>query len=162
MHPAAPVLDTPGLVRYGFPEFVRGTSPAAGADFSYAVEGAYYERIVSLHCKFVADANAASREVVVSYQDAGGLRFGLYGINTTVTASLTAYYEFSAFQPEAVATVDGSALVPLGPLLLAPTQGFKIHVVSIQATDQLSEIRFVRERFFTTNQPPQYVPHSGP
>lgn len=161
MHAAPQSLDNPPLQRYGFPEVVRAANPAAGADFSYTVDGAYWERLIALHCKFVAAGDVASREVVVSYEMAGGLRFALAGINTTVTASQTAYYEFNVFQPEAVATVDGSALVPLFPLLLAPTQGFKLHVVSAAATDQLSEIRFTRERFWSTNQPPRDVPHSG-
>lgn len=153
MHATIPTVDAPPLWRYGLPETIHQASPAAGADWSYTVTGHDYLRLVSLHCKFVADANAASREVVVSYETNAGERFGLYGINTTVTASNTAYYDFSAFQPEAVATVDSSALVPLGPILLAPTQVIKLHVVNIQATDQLSAIWTVWERFYTTNQP---------
>jgi len=157
----APALDSPPLQRYGLPEFRRHTSPAAGADFTYSLPGDFYVRLIALHCKFVADANAASREVVVSFEDAGGLRFALAGINTTVTATNTAYYEFGAFQPEAVATVDSSALVPLPPIILAPTQQFKVHVVNIQATDALSEIRTIWERFYTTGQPRPDGPHSG-
>jgi hypothetical protein len=148
-----PELDAPPLRRYGLPELVHAASPAAGADFSQAIGGAFYTRIISVFVKLVADANAASREVVVSYETAAGDRFGLAGINTTVTATNTGLYFFSAFQPEAVATVDGSALVPLSPIILAPTQVFKIHVVNIQVGDQLSQIRYVQERFYTQNQP---------
>lgn len=157
-----PVLDAPGLLRYGLPDVFFAASPAAGADFSYAVGGQHFHRIIAVHCKLVASATVASREVVVSYETQDGKRFGLAGINTTVTASQTAYYEFSAFQPEAVATVDSSALVPLPPIILAPTQVMKIHVVNIDTTDALSEIRIVREMFYTTNQPVHNVPHSGP
>lgn len=157
----APVLDSPPLWRRGLPELVYGQSPAAGADFSVAVTGGSFVRLVAVYCKFVADANAASREVVVSYEDQGGNRFALAGINTTVTANNTAYYAFSAFQPEAVATVDSSALVPLPPIILLPTQVFKLHVVNIQATDQLSQIRYVQERFYTTEQPTTGYPTPG-
>jgi hypothetical protein len=159
---SAPALDSPPLERFGYPELVYGAAPAAGADFSYAVTGAYFVRLVSVYCKFVADANVASREVVVSYEDAGGNRYGLAGINTTVTAGNTAYYAFSALQPEAIATVDSSALAPLSSLLLPPTHGFKLHVVNVQAGDQLSQIRFVVERFYTHGQPPgRYPPEPG-
>lgn len=153
-----PTLDAPALQRYGLPSFERHTSPAAGADFSYAVTGQYYVRLVALHCKFVADANVASREVVVSYEDAGGLRYTVAGINTTVTAGNTGYYEFNAFQPEAVATVDSSALVPLPPILLTATQVFKLHVVNVQVGDQLSEIRTIMERFYRHGQATEYGP----
>lgn len=158
---AAPVLDSPPLVRYGLPEWKVHTSPAAGADFSYSVPGDFMVRLIAVYCKFVADATAASREVVLSYEDAGGNRFGLMGANTTITASNTGYYAFSAFQPEVIATVDSSVLVPLHPVILVPTQVFKLHVVNIQATDQLSQVRTLWERFFTTDEPSTYVPHSG-
>lgn len=158
---AAPALDSPPLERFGLPEFAAHTSPAAGADFSYAVTGAYFVRLIAVYCKFVADANAASREVVLSYEDAGGNRYALAGINTTVTANNTAYYAFGAFQPEAVATVDSSALVPLPAIILAPTQVFKLHVVNIQVGDQLSQVRTIWERFYTADQPPRNGPRPG-
>jgi hypothetical protein len=148
-----PALDSPPLPRYGWPSLEYGATPAAGAHFTKTIEGNYLARLVSLHCKLVTSATVASREVVIEYRDAAARRFGLSGINTTVTASNTQYYEFSAFQPEAVATVDGSALVPLNPILLRPTDDFRVYVVAIDTTDQLSEIRFVWERFFTSGEP---------
>ena len=157
---AAPVLDSPGLVRYGFPEWKAHTSPAAGADFSYQLPGDYYVRLVSIYCKIVTDSNAANREVVLSYEDAGGNRYALTGANTAVTGSQTAYYAFSAQLSEVVATVDSSVLVPLQPLLLVPTQVLKLHVVNVQVGDQLSQVRTVWERFYTTKQPPRDVPRS--
>lgn len=159
MHLAAPVLDAPPLDRYGLPELVYGTTPAAGAHYSAAIPGQFITRLLSLHVKLVADANVASREVTIEYRNADGLRFALAGINTTVVASQTAYYEFSVFQPEAVATVDSSALVPLPPLLLMPTFDFRVYVVNIQATDQLSQVRYVWERFYTQGQPPRAAAH---
>lgn len=146
---AAPALDSPPLQRYGFPELVYGAQPAAGAHFTPTMDGRFHVRLVSLYCKFVADANVASREVVVEYREAGALRYALAGINTTVTAGLTAYYAFSAFQPEAVATVDSSALVPLPGIILPPTHDFRLYVLNVQAGDQLSAIRFVWERFYS-------------
>lgn len=161
MHATPPILDSPALLRYGLPEFKTHTSPAAGADFSYQLPGDFYVRLLSVYCKFVADANAASREVVLQYTDAGDNVFDLAGINTTVTASNTAYYAFSAFQPEVVATVDSSALVPLHPVILAPTQKIILHVVNIQATDALTQVRTNWERFYTTTGERVAGPHSG-
>jgi hypothetical protein len=36
--------------------------------------------------------------------------------------------------------------------LLRPTDDFRVYVVAIDTTDQLSEIRFVWERFFTSGE----------
>lgn len=158
---SAPLLDSPPLLRYGLPELKSHAAPAAGTDFTYQLPGDFYVRLVSVYCKFVADGNAASREVVLQYLDAESNVFDVAGINTTVTATNTAFYSFSAFQPEAVATVDSSALVPLHPVILAPTQKFRLHVVNVQAGDALSLIRTNWERFYTTNEPPRDGPHSG-
>ena len=156
--PVIPALDAPALVRYGLPEYFQHTSPSAGADFTFAIGGSFFVRLVSVFVRLVTDANVASREVVVSYETGESNRYGLAGINTTVTASNTADYYFSALNPEAVATVDNSALVPLPPILLPPGHQFKLHVVNVQAGDQLSRIRTVWERFYTTNQPNPYFP----
>lgn len=161
MHRSAPVLDSPPLERYGLPEWHAHADPAAGADFSYQLGGDFYVRLIAVYCKLVTDGTAASREVVVSYEDAGGNRYDLMGANTTVAASSTAYYAFSVFQGEVVATVDSSVLVPLHPVILLPTQTFKLHVVSVQAGDQLSQVRTVWERFYTHGQPPRNAPTPG-
>ena len=153
MHAIAPVLDSPELYRYGYPTLEKGASPAAGADFVRTLDEGFAARLLSVHVRLVASADVASREVVVEYRDEADNRFALAGINTTVTAGLTADYVFSAFQPEAIATVDGSALVPLPPLLLMPAWDFRIHVVSASATDQLSRIRYVWERFYVGRPP---------
>lgn len=158
---AAPVLDSPGLQRYGFPELVYGANPAAGAMFSYAVEGAYYERLVTVFCRIVCDANVADREVIVEYRDAGGNRYAIGGAATTIQATETGDYFFSAFLGEDIFTVDGSVCAPLPPLVLPPTHTVRIYVTNIQATDQLSRIRFVRERFYTSPGPAVNGPHPG-
>jgi hypothetical protein len=157
---AQPVLDSPPLVRYGLPELIEAASPAAGADFTATVDGNYFVRLVSVFCRIVCSADAASREVVVEYQTAEGNRFALTGAATTITAGLTGDYFFSSSLGEDIFTVDSSVLAPLPPMLLAPTQKFLIHVVAMDNTDQLSRIRYVWERFYTTNQPPSGGPLS--
>lgn len=153
-----PDLDSPPLVRYGLPEYVLGASPAAGADFTQAVDGNFFARLISVHARLVTDANAANRTVCVEYRDGNGNRYMLSGTATTQAATLTADWIFSAFQPATVAAVDTSNLVPLVPMLLLPTHDFRVHVVNVQAGDQLSRIRFVWERFYTTGTPTRAVP----
>lgn len=153
MHGAIGDVAASPLQGFGAPSYAQFDSPAAGADFTYSAAGIYLERFLTLHVKLVTDGNAANREVVVSFEGPGSRRFALAGINTTVPASQTVYYEFSVFQPEAVATVDSSALVPLPAVVLGPGIVLKVHVVNIQATDQLSQICGWREQFPRVNPP---------
>lgn len=150
-----PLLDAPPLQRFGLPELVYGVSPAAATDFVAEMPGQYFTRILSVFCRLMTDATVADREVVVEYRNANNDRFALAGAAATVPASSTVDYFFSAFLTTDIFTVDGSVLAPLPPILLMPTFDFRIHVVSAQAADQLSRIRFEREQFFTTGQPIQ-------
>jgi hypothetical protein len=145
----APVLDAPPLQRYGLPEYTVGDSPAAGAHFTHQIEGQYHERLVSLHVRLVTDANVANRQPLIEFRDSEDNRFLFSGAPTTQAASLTNDWVFSAFQYTAEWTIDDSVLIPLASVLLPPTFDFRVYVDNIQATDQLSRIRFVKERFWT-------------
>jgi hypothetical protein len=144
----APVLDAPPLRRFGGPELVFGANPAAGADFVQEGDSGYFVRYLSVFCRLDTDANVANREVVVEYRSGENLRFGLYGAPVTWPANEVAEYAFSAYQPRAEWEVDSSVIVPLGPVLLPLGSDMRIHVVNVQATDQLDRVRFVRERFY--------------
>jgi hypothetical protein len=150
----APLLDSPPLRRYGLPSLERGANPAAGADFVQPIEGQWLTRLLTVSCRLVCSADVASREVVVEYRDAEDVRYAVAGAATTLTAGETGDYFFSAFLGTDIFTVDSSALCPLPPLLLSPTHDFRIHVVNVDNTDQLSLIRWTWERFYTTDQPP--------
>ncbi len=126
-----------------------GVSPAAGADFSLTMEGRYTTRLLSVHVRLVTDANAANREVVLEYRDDQNLRFRVHGAPVTWPATSTVDYEFAVNQEQYAWPVDTSVLVPLSPLFLPAGWNFRIHVVNIQVTDQLSAIRGTWERFPT-------------
>ncbi len=145
----APLIDSAPLERYGLPERQQIDNPAAGAAFTQAVDGAFYLRLVSVFCRFVADGNAANRDLVVEYLDTAGVRFGLMGSGTVVTAGQTRDVLFSAFQPQVVVLVDNTHLVPLQPIMLGPTDRWRLNASNIQAGDQFSRIRVVREQFYS-------------
>lgn len=154
MHARAQDTDSPPLIRYGFPELVSGTSPAAGADFSQAIGGQSFVRLVSLFVRLVTDGTVANREVVLEYLTAEGNRYALAGAPVTVAASSTYDYAFNTFQPTAEWPCDSTILVPLLPMVLRPTDSFKLHVVNVAAGDQLSRIRWVQERFYSSSPVP--------
>lgn len=145
----APVLDAPPLRRYGIPELVEAASPAVATDFTQELGGRFLVRFLAIFVRLDTDANAANREVVVEYRSAGDLRFALFGAPATVPADDVVEYAFSVYQPRAEWEVDSSVIVPLGPALLPPTFDMRIHVVNVQAGDQLDRVRFVWERFYT-------------
>lgn len=147
-------LDSPALQRYGVPERVAPTSPAAGADFTQTVDGAFYARLVAVFVRLVTDANVANRLVVVDYRDSAGNRYDVQGPNSTQAASTTLDYCLSAFQADEKANIDGTALATLHPMLLLPSDQFRIHVQNMQVGDQLSRIRFTWERFYSDVQLP--------
>lgn len=149
MH-AAPLLDAPPLERYGVvPALEYGANPAAGAHFEQAIEGRYYARLLTVFCRLVTSADVADRQVCVEYRDAADQRFLIAGAPVTQSADSTNDYAFQAFVGQSDWPVDSTILVTLPPVMLSPTMDFRIFVDNIDNTDQLSQIRFLWERFFT-------------
>jgi hypothetical protein len=151
--PYPPLLDAPALYRVGLPEYERGASPAAGEHFAPALDGSYFYRLLSLHVRLVTDATAADRTVVIEYRDTEDSRYDLSGNPVTQDESTTTDWIFSVFTEHGEWPVDDTILVPLHPVLLLPTHDFRVFVDNVQAGDQLSRIRFMFERFYTTGQP---------
>ncbi len=153
-----PLVDSPPLKRYGLPELVFAASPAVATDFVQAIPGHDFARLVSVFVRLVTDGNAANREVVIEYRTAEALRYDVMGSAVTQAATLTIDYLFSGFREVVTSLVDATQLIPLHPTILPPTHDFRIHIVNAQVGDQLSRIRFLWERFYTTDQPPTDEP----
>ena len=145
------MVDSPPLRRFGWPELAYGTAPAAGAHYVQTVDGAYLQRLVSVFVTLTTDATVADRTVVVDYLDAAGERYQLSGAPLAQTASSANDWSFNVFQPRAEWTVDGSAIIPLAPTLLLPTHSWRVYVSGIEAADQLSNVRYVFERFYSAD-----------
>lgn len=155
MHGAmTPALDSPPLYRYGLPELVNGASPAAGADYTYTPGGGYFARLISCAAHLATDGTAANREVVLQYLTASDDVYCTAGAPVTVSASSAYGYTFSAFQPEAVWPVNTGILVPLSPIVLRPSDKFRLHIVNVQTGDALTAIRFLVERFYSDSPVP--------
>lgn len=143
-------LDNPPLHRYGLlPTLEYGTSPAAGATFTHTVDGRYYERLVTVFARLVTDANAGDRTVYLEWRNDADARYAMAGAPVTQPASTTTDYAFQPWLGQPDWSVDGTVLVPLPQLLVPPTWDWRLNVADIEATDQLSQVRFLVERFFT-------------
>lgn len=155
MHgPRTQFVDSPALVRYGLPEYARRDNPAAGAHLVETIPGDFFARLISIHVRLVTSATVANRTVLVEFRDDGDNRYDLSGGGPTQAASTTLDWIFNVFQREAVFPVDDTVLMPLHEVILPPTHDFRVFVDNIDTTDQLSRIRMVWERFYTTSQPP--------
>lgn len=144
--------DSPSMVEllaaeHGWIEAVQGTSPAAGAQYTYTEEAPFLGRLVAVMFTLVTDANAASRGVSVDYIGAGGVTFCRNGTQYLVTASTTARFCFTASRGLGEASTNNDVFGPLQALTLEPSQQVKISVANIQVTDQLSAIVFTWQRF---------------
>lgn len=148
------LIDAPPLHRFGFPELVEGTTPAATTDYTAELKGNYRYRLLSVFCRIVTTSDVADRNVVVEYRDGGNNRFMLSGAPVAIEASTTIDLAFDVWQSQAEWPVDGTILVPLKPLILPPTFDFRIHVENIQTGDALSRIRYVWELFSTDSPTP--------
>lgn len=149
MHSHAPDLDSPPLVRIGLPEYVKLTSPAAGAAFTASVPGQYYERLVTVFCRLVTSATVAERQVYLQYTDPEGQAFAIAGAPVTQSESSTNDYAFQAFLGQSDWPVNDTILVTLPPVLLLPTFSWTIGVDNIDTTDAITRVRVFRERFYT-------------
>jgi hypothetical protein len=148
------VQYTFGLTRllghgHAFSQVLPQASPAAGAGFTYANDGSYWELIDSVSFKLVTGGNAANRQVTLSILDGSGVALATLPAASVQTASLTWNYtwsrDFATFN-----TVVGLAVTaPLPGLLLQPTYSVVVAVGAIDAADQISNIRLYAERFVT-------------
>ncbi len=145
----SPGIDSPPLVRYGFPDVDVRTSPAAATDYTETIPGPYIERLLTVWVRLVCAADVGNREVVLQFLNSAGNVYRNCGAAVTVSAGTTIDYSFSVFQPFPEFPVDSTILVPLDPVLIQPSLGWKLHIVGALTTDQLSRIRVSRERFFS-------------
>lgn len=125
------------------------TSPAAGAGFTITVNSRYWERASSLAFRLVSDGNAANRQVRLTVNDGDGVPLASIPTAAVQAASLTRDYYFLPNVNAASGPVDGVFLSPLPIFFLQPTWTLVVSIASVQATDQVSLIRWNRDRFIT-------------
>lgn len=127
-------------------EIERGTSPAAGANFSLTNPGRPGWLLVGVLFRLVTDANAANRSVTVDYDDGNGSLYMSNGIQGVVTANTTALFAFDAHRDTSEANVNNQVFAPLYPAAFEPGTKLQINVLNKQAGDQLDRIMLVYER----------------
>lgn len=144
---AARLMASPPGFAIGWQEPVYLPNPAAGAEWSYTVDGRYYERLISVRFTFTASAAVADRFPVVHLADANGRVVAGYwagsgikaGVVQTVTLS-PGNQVVSNYGPADVFGFLPDLLVPPGWVWSSSTAGLDV-------ADQISAITLVVQRF---------------
>lgn len=149
MYPA-PSPFGPHLRPHGFPYLETAPSPAAGAEFTRAVDGNFWIVLLAFCVRLNTDANAANRTLRLEYRDAEDNVYDVMGNPVTYPANTSNEdFFFSPHQGQGEWEVSTANLVPLHPLPLPPTHDFHVEVTNIQAGDTLTRIRFVVQEFYS-------------
>ena len=125
------------------------TSPAADTDFTLTLDPRYVWRFLSVYCTLTTESTAGNRELTLQYLNGNGNVFDEMGAATTVPASQTYTYTFSAFQGVAEFPVNGGIIIPLHPVFLEGGLSVRLHLVGGKTSDTITTIRTYSEQWFT-------------
>lgn len=155
----APELDAPPLARFAPPDLVFPATPAAGANFTQAIDDGRWWRLLALTFRLNTDANVANRTVRIEYRGPDAVPFLIAGNPVTYPASTTNEdFSFSIWQPQGSWEVGAANLGTLAPVLLQPGWDFRLTIVNIQAGDTITRIRMLVERFWAPSADDYPVP----
>jgi hypothetical protein len=130
----------------GWQDRIFGTSPAAGANFSFQVDSRWTARLIGITFTLVTDANVANRSATVDYSQPGRGVVHQDGPSVLQTASSTGVYNgVRGFGPSDWNT-GTPAWFNLNGFWLPGSFTIGITVASIQTGDQLSAIVLTVER----------------
>lgn len=132
-----------------FSEVSPVPNPAVANGFAIPIESKYWERLASLSFQLVTDGNAANRQVALTVRGGDGVALATFPAASVQAASLTYQYTFAP-QLSSFNTVVGLAVTSPGPAwFLQPQWSLVVTIGAVQVGDQVSNIRYNRERFTT-------------
>jgi hypothetical protein len=142
-----PSVTSPFGVGLGEQFPFKGVNPAAGATFTRSFDGNFARRILSLVFTVTAANAGSSRFVTVEYRGKDGLPFaGGFPASLLAISSANRYWG-SVGRGVSDFNTGTDVGFPLDDVMLFPGDQMVINVVTIDASDQLSDIRGVEERF---------------
>jgi hypothetical protein len=145
--PAVPGITRPFGKARGVQEPFAIANPAAAADGVFTVDGRGLRRLVSIVFTLTTSADVADRYVTVEYEGGDGLPFAVNAAGVLVTALSTQRFAGSISRGNSEWNTGTDVLFPLEDVFLYPSNVLRINVAAVQATDALSGIRGVLERF---------------
>jgi hypothetical protein len=134
----------------GYQDFIPLTTPAAGANLSFTVQGNSWVRLLAARCSITTSATVANRFVSLDFTTGRANTQVRNAAGLIVLASTSAQvFEWNTGRTRAEWAANTPVLVPLLPMFLAPGSVIQITVDTIQAADQISAASLTIERFDT-------------
>lgn len=146
-----PGFTAPFTSEQGYTDFVTPASPAAGANYSFPVGNlnADWVRIVAAKATLTTDSNVASRLFSLDYIVRGSTTVVRNAATVLITASTSAtVFQWDAAHAVSEWQTGTPVFAPLVPVVLTPGYTVQLTVDNIQATDTITAISFVLEKFY--------------
>ena len=124
-------------------------NPAAGAGFTIPADSKYWRVFDLIAFQLVTSDTMADRQVTLTLLDGGGVAIATLPSASTQAATLTYQYTWSTEFSNFDTVVAGAVTSPLPWTFLPPGFSAAVTVGSIDATDQISNIRIMSEQFVT-------------
>ena len=131
----------------GWQEPVYLPNPAAGANWSYKVDGRYFERVLSVHYTLVTSAVVANRFPVLTLADQNGKIVSGAPGGSGVAASTTLITDLIIGGPAYDFANVGNSYGFLPDLLIPPGWSWQSVVGNLDVADQFSGIVLLVQRF---------------
>lgn len=150
--PNAEGLLQPFSFGVGYQDFVQIANPGNGLNASFTVEGRNFVRVIGARATLTTDANVANRFLSLDYINARVTTFLRNAAGLVVTASTTNQaFEWNAQRTDAQWAANTPVLLGVYPCFLAPGTVVQFTVDNKQATDTLTNVSLLIERFDTGN-----------
>ena len=133
----------------GWQERVRLPNPAAGAGFTYTVDGRYYERVLGIRFTFDTSVAANTRYGFAGVYDADGLLVTEVEAIATMPASTEARVNLLVGCPVVSMNGGGDSQGFIPDLLLPPGWSWRGRITAEDAADQFTGITVLVQRFPT-------------
>ena len=131
----------------GWQERVLLPDPAVGAQWSYTVDGRYFERLVAVRFRFMTSAVVATRFPEVTLQDNNGTIVTAVQAGWTVAAGATVHPNLLTGAPVAAIANNGETFGYLPDLLVPPGWSWVSSVGAMDAGDAFSQVVLLVQRF---------------
>ena len=142
-------LTAPFAHGRGFSEPLALPDPAVSTGFTITIGSQYWERGAALAFRLVTDSNAANRAVKLVVNGGDCVALATLPAASVQTATLTWDYTWTPDVSTFNTVAALSVVSPFPHFFLQPEYSLVVTIGAKQVGDQISNIRFYRERFQT-------------
>jgi hypothetical protein len=154
-----PAVTSQGLVGLGVQQPFTPGNPGTGSLLTYQVPGLYAVRFTSLVFTVTAANAGSSRLVTVEYRGKDNLPFAISEPTTLLAVNSANRYVASPAYTFTDVQTGSDVCFPLSQVLLYPGDVLAVNIVTLNASDAITDIRGVVEQF---RYDPKWLPAQEP